>query len=42
MSFSKNVRKHIRMKKAEIRRMLISPEEEKKLIKELVDKFKNL
>ena len=42
MNFSKSVRKHIRMKKAEIRRMLIFPEEEKRLIKDLVDKFKKL
>jgi hypothetical protein len=42
MNFSKGVRKHIRMEKAEIRKMLISPEEKKRLIRELIDKFKNL
>lgn len=42
MNFSKGIRKHIRMKKAEIRKMPISSEEEKVLIKELINKFKKL
>ncbi len=42
MNFSKSIKKHIRMKKAEIRRMSLPREEENRLIKELVDKFNNL
>ncbi len=36
----KSVRRHIRNEKARIRREVLDPEEQKRLIKELLDKYK--